>query len=158
MEVRKLAISVRMAATDVRKVKAIAKRLGVRDSDVFRYAVKNSLAQLAPLGDPAVRGRDLLPVFVEAGPVLIRYFDLDAMRLAQIVNSGVGESDTLVEPQDLTLLSAAGLQESYALVRLSELLPEVGTVPQGGEGLVDALRSYLYRKYVFRQQDHIAAG
>lgn len=158
MQLRKLAISVRMAAADVRKVKSIAKRLGVRDSDVFRYAVKSSLAQLAPLGDPEVRGRDLLPVFVEAGPVLIRYFELDAARLAQIVNSGVGERDSLVEPQDLTLLSAAGLQESYALVKLGELLPEGGGVSPSGDGLLDALRSYLYRKYVFRQAERIAVG
>ena len=155
---RKSAVSVRMGSTDLSKVKAIAKRLGVRDSDVFRYAVKNSLAQLAPLVDPTIRGRHLLPVFVEAGPVLLRYFDLDAARLAEIVNSGVTPPEQLVAPEDLTLLSMAGVQESLALVKLGELLEGAATLPPEKEGLADVLREYLYTKYVFRSGRRLAVG
>jgi hypothetical protein len=147
---RKSAVSVRMGVTDLSKLKAIAKRLGVRDSDVFRYAVKNSLAQLAPLVDPAIQGRHLLPVLVEAGPTLLRYFELDAARLAEIVNAGVENPELLVAPEDLTLLSMAGVQESYALVKLSELLEEGAARPAEKDALVDVLREYLYEKYVFR--------
>src|SRR6185295_10519528 len=110
---RKAAISVRIGAADVRNVKAVAKRLGVRDSDVFRYAVKSSLEQLGLLGDPNVHGRHLLPVFVDAGPMLLRFFDLDAARLVEIVNAGVEDPEALVAPEDLTLLSMAGVQQSY---------------------------------------------
>ena len=46
VEGRKQAVSIRMNATDVRKVKKLASRLGVRDSDVIRFAVKNMLARL----------------------------------------------------------------------------------------------------------------
>jgi hypothetical protein len=139
-----------MGVADLNKVKAIAKRLGVRDSDVFRYAVKNSLAQLAPLVDPTIQGRHLLPVFVEAGPTLLRYFELDAARLAEIVNCGVANPESLVEAEDLTLLSMADVQESYALVKLGELRHEPGGLPQEKEKLGDVLREYLYEKYVFR--------
>jgi hypothetical protein len=139
-----------MGAADVSKLKAIAKRLGVRDSDVFRYAVKNSLEQLAPLVDPAVQGRHLLPVFVEAGPRLLRFFELDAARLAEIVNSGVRDSEALVAPEDLTLLSMTGVQQSYALVKLSELLDQTAEIPPEKDGLVDVLRDYLYEKYLYR--------
>ena len=38
-----------MNSTDVRKVKKLASRLGVRDSDVIRFAVKSMLARLGPL-------------------------------------------------------------------------------------------------------------
>jgi hypothetical protein len=155
---RKAAVSVRVGAADVSKLKAIAKRLGVRDSDVFRYAVKNSLEQLAPLVDPAVSGRHLLPVFVEAGPRLLRFFELDAARLAEIVNSGVQDPEALVAPEDLTLLSMAGVQESYALVRLSELLDQSTQIPPEKDGLVDVLREYLYEKYVFRSARRVAVG
>jgi hypothetical protein len=147
---RKAAVSVRIGAGDVNKLKAIAKRLGVRDSDVFRYAVKISLEQLEPLVDPAVAGRHLLPVFVEAGPRLLRFFELDAARLAEIVNSGVRDADSLVASEDLTLLSMAGVQQSYALVKLSELLDQTAQSPPEKDGLVDVLREYLYEKYLFR--------
>ncbi len=158
MKNRKSAVSVRMGVTDLNKVKAIAKRLGVRDSDVFRYAVKNSLALLAPLVDPSVHGRHLLPVFVEAGPTLLRYFELDAARLADIVNSGVNDPETLVAPEDLTLLSMAGLQESYAIVKLGELLAGGRALSQEKDELVHALRDYLYEKYVFRPTKRVAVG
>jgi hypothetical protein len=154
---RKAAVSVRIGAADVLKLKAIARRLGARDSDVFRYAVKNSLEQLAPLVDPAVSGRHLLPVFVEAGPRLLRFFELDAGRLAEIVNSGVQDAEALVAPEDLTLLSMAGVQQSYALVKLSELLDQTAQIPPEKDGLVDVLREYLYEKYVFRSGRRAAA-
>jgi hypothetical protein len=57
VESRKQAVSIRMNAADVRKVKKLATRLGVRDSDVIRFAVKNMLARLGPLYDGVVHGR-----------------------------------------------------------------------------------------------------
>jgi hypothetical protein len=155
---RKAAVSVRIGAADVHKLKAIARRLGVRDSDVFRYAVKSSLEQLGPLVDPAVLGRHLLPVFVEAGPRLLRFFELDAARLSDIVNAGVQDPETLVETEDLTLLSMADVRQSYALVRLSELLDQTTQIPPEKDGLVDVLREYLYEKYVFRSPRRAAVG
>jgi hypothetical protein len=138
-----------MGVTDIDKVRAIAKRLGVRESDVFRYAVKQSLAQLGPLVDPSVQGRHLLPVFVEGGPSLLRYFDLDGARLGDIVNSGVADPDLVVEAADLTLLSMAVVQESYALMKLGEMSADAAPRPSD-ERLADVLRNYLYEKYVFR--------
>jgi|SRR5882672_3891485 len=148
-----------MGVTDLQKIKAIALRLGVRDSDVFRYAVKNSLAQLAPLVDASIQGRHLLPVFVEGGPTLLRYFELDASRLAEIVNAGVGDPELLVAAEDLTLLSMAGVQESYAFVKLGELLEGTTTsMPLEKDSLVEVLREYLYDKYVFRPGKRLAVG
>jgi hypothetical protein len=155
---RKSAVSVRIGSADVRNLKAIAKRLGVRDSDVFRYAVKSSLEQLGPLVDPTIQGRHLLPVFVEAGPRLLRYFDLDAARLVEIVNSGVKDPETIVAPEDLSLLSMTGVQQSYALVKLSELLDGRPDVPPEKDGLVDVLREYLYEKYVYRSVRRLAVA
>jgi Arc/MetJ-type ribon-helix-helix transcriptional regulator len=43
MENRKQAVSIRMSASDVRKIKRLAERLGVRDSDIIRFAVKSML-------------------------------------------------------------------------------------------------------------------
>lgn len=158
MKGRKSAISVRIGSGDVRNVKAIAMRLGVRDSAVFRYAVRSSLEQLGPLVDPSVQGRHLLPVLVEAAPALLRYLDLDAARLVEIVNAGVQDPDGLVAPEDLTLLSMAGVQQSDARGTISTLLDETPSLSTEKEGLVDGLREYLYEKYVFRSARRFAVG
>ena len=89
---RKKAVSIRMNVSDVRKLKKLAQRLGVRDSDVIRFGVKSMLARLGPLYDPEVRGRNLVPVFVESGVELLRFFELDAMRLEAMINEGVEPS------------------------------------------------------------------
>src|SRR5882762_169881 len=54
---RKQAVSIRLGESDIRNIKRIAKRLGVRDSDIIRFALKATLSRIAPLCDPAIRGR-----------------------------------------------------------------------------------------------------
>src|ERR1700723_4437923 len=83
---RKQAGSIRLGESDIRNIKRIAQRLGVRDSDIIRFAIKSTLSRIAPLCDAAIRGRNLVPVLVESGDELIRYFELDAFRLDTIIN------------------------------------------------------------------------
>jgi len=78
---KKQAVSIRLGESDIRNIKRIAQRLGVRDSDIIRFAIKSTLNRIAPLCDAAIRGRNLVPVLVESGDELIRYFELDAFRL-----------------------------------------------------------------------------
>jgi hypothetical protein len=162
VESRKQAVSIRMNAADVRKVKKLATRLGVRDSDVIRFAVKNMLARLGPLYDGEVHGRNLVPVFVESGAELLRFFDIDATRLEAIINNGV-EVERRVDRDDIALLALTGTQEPYAALKLSELdrterrrqtsapSPNMGTVS-------DSLRQYLYAKYVYRPHPDAEPG
>lgn len=145
---RKQAISIRMNGADVRKVKKLAQRLSVRDSDVIRFAVKCMLTRLGPLYDAEVKGRNLVPVFVESGAELLRFFDLDAARLEAIINDGV-ESARRVERDDIALLALTGGQEPYAALLLSELNKEERSGASAGE-LASSLRQYLYDKYVYR--------
>jgi hypothetical protein len=148
VESRKQAVSIRMNGSDVRKVKRLATRLGVRDSDVIRFAVKSMLAKLGPLYDPEVNGRNLVPVFVESGADLLRFFDIDAAKLEAIINSGV-EADRVVDRDDIALLALTSAQEPYAALRLSEL--EQNERPRRGPAqLLESLREYLYAKYVYR--------
>ena len=137
-----------MNVGDVRKVKKLANRLGVRDSDVIRFAVKSMLARLGPLYDPEVRGRNLVPVFVESGVELLRFFELDAPRLEAIINEGV-EPTKRVDRDDVALIALTSGQTPYAALKLSELNrgePEQSDAAQ----LAVSLRQYLYEKYVFR--------
>jgi hypothetical protein len=155
---RKQAVSIRMSRGDVRNIKRLAERLGARDSDVIRFAIKLMLAQLAPLQDPSVGGRGLVPVFLESGPELMRHFELDASRLASIINDGV-ESDRQVEPDDIQLLAMSALQRSYLKLRASAARraapPEAANGGNGRNGHGDegaapeqSLREYLYEKYL----------
>ena len=148
IEGRKQAVSIRMNAADVRKVKKLANRLGVRDSDVIRFAVKSMLARLGPLYDSEVHGRNLVPVFVESGAEMLRFFEIDATRLEAIINQGV-ESDRRVDRDDIALLALTGSQEPYAALKLSEL-NRTERRRQNPAELSESLRQYLYAKYVYR--------
>jgi len=139
-----------MNAADIRKVKKLANRLGVRDSDVIRFAVKSMLARLGPLYDSEVHGRNLVPVFVESGAEMLRFFDIDASRLEAIINHGV-EADRRVDRDDIALLALTGSQEPYAALKLSELnRSERRRQNQNAAELSESLRQYLYAKYVYR--------
>lgn len=156
MDSRKQAVSIRMNAADIRNVKKLAKRLGVRDSDVIRFAVKVMLGRLAPLHDLQVRGKSLVPVFVESGTDIFRHFELDALRLDSIINDGA-DVDSRVEHDDIQLIAMSGIQQSYARLRLSSIgnggagKGAAGrTEKSGEEELGNSLRRYLYEKYVYR--------
>ena len=156
IESRKQAVSIRMNRADVRKVKKLAQRLGVRDSDVIRFAVKCMLARLGPLYDPEVKGRNLVPVFVESGADLLRFFDLDAARLEAIINEEVDPARR-VDRDDIALLALTGAQEPYAALMLSELNRDERSGGRAGE-LSDSLRQYLYEKYVYRGSPDLPSG
>jgi hypothetical protein len=145
---RKQAVSIRLGEGDVRNIKRIAQRLGVRDSDIIRFAVKSMLNRMAPLCDDAIRGRNLVPVLVESGDELIRYFELDAFRLETIINEAAGAS-TRVDRDDIALLAMSGFREQYLVMRMQD-----GTVvPHESPGNGRSLRNYLYDKYVYRSEE-----
>jgi hypothetical protein len=142
---RKQAISIRLGASDVRNIKRIAKRLGVRDSDIIRYAIKAMFGRIGPLCDDAITGRNLLPVLMESGDELIRYFELDSFRLETIINQRADER-ARVDRDDIALLAMSGLRDQYLMMRMKD----------GNGALADpavatrSLRNYLYDKYLYR--------
>lgn len=145
---RKQAVSIRLGESDVRNVKRMATRLGVRDSDIIRYAIKSMLNRISPLCDTAICGRNLVPVLVESGDELIRYFELDSYRLDAIINKDADEA-MRVERDDVALLAMSGLREQYLVMRMQE---STGT-GQDTIGPARSLRNYLYDKYVYRNED-----
>jgi hypothetical protein len=150
---RKQAVSIRLGESDIRHIKRIAERLGVRDSDIIRFALKATLNRIAPLCDPAIRGRNLVPVLVESGDELIRYFELDAFRLESIINEGVDEGRQ-VDRDDIALLAMSGLREEYLVIRIKE---GNGASPDTASP-ARSLRGYLYDKYVYRIANHQSAS
>jgi DNA-binding MltR family transcriptional regulator len=157
---RKQAVSLRLSAADIRKIKKLSKRLGVRDSDVIRYALKVMLAKLAPLCDAAVRGRNLMPVFVDTGVDILQHFELDEERLETIINHGA-EDEHRVDADDIQLMAMIGMQRNYAKLSLRDLHEQV-SAPPVSDGLEDTLstnfRRHLYAKYVQREQSAPPSG
>jgi Arc/MetJ-type ribon-helix-helix transcriptional regulator len=135
---RKQAVSIRMSRNDVKQIKRLAERLGARDSDVVRFAVKMMLGRLAPLNDPAACGRALVPMLVESGTELMRHFDLDASRLSGIVNNGA-EADRRVDPEDIQLLAMSGVQRSYVKLHIAGLRRHLTTEVHDASGLAKPL-------------------
>jgi hypothetical protein len=152
MELKKQNISLRMNTSDLRKVKQIAQRLGARESDVFRFAIKSTLAKLSPLYELQAHGSDLVPVFMEVGPELAKYFDLDSSRLDRIINDGVEDPTKRVDRDDLELLALSRLEANYMALKLRER----GARPAAQtDGPATLLREYLLQKYLSRA---VAAG
>jgi hypothetical protein len=148
IEQRKQAVSIRLGETDVRNVKRMAKRLGVRDSDIIRFAIKSMLGRISPLCDEAIAGRNLVPVLVESGDELIRHFELDAYRLESIINRDA-TTDTRVDRDDIALLAMSGLRDQYLVMRMNGANGSAAEHPAPAR----TLRNYLYDKYVYRQDD-----
>jgi hypothetical protein len=145
---RKQAVSIRLGEGDLRNIKRMAKRLGVRDSDIIRFAIKSMLSRNAPLCDEAIRGRNLVPVMVESGDELIRYFELDSYRLEGIINANA-DDDAKVHRDDIALLAMSGLREQYLMMRLKD---SNGSMVEASPPS-NSLRGYLYDKYVYRNDE-----
>lgn len=141
---KKRNVSFRLTAADLRKIKEISTRLGVKESDLYRFSVKNMLTKLMPLHDKDLRGVDLIPALLECGEDLLRYFDLDAEQLDHIINDGINDTTRRVDAEDLDLLALAIVNGNYVINRLSELCKEPVEVFR----VNDALRGYLHAKYL----------
>ena len=143
-EGRKRAISMRVSVADLRKIKCIAQRLSVRESDVLRFAVKTTLTRLSLLSDPAIRGRSLLPLFIDPTKELAAHFDLDASKLDELINGGVDDDIKRVPLDDLHGIAMNGMP-----VQSVDIQPQ--QVP-----LVQPVRGFQTVTRTSRQAEHRA--
>lgn len=145
----KRSVSLRVDTTDYGKIKSIARRFRVRESEVFRFMIKLGLATLAPLFDPRARGKDVMPVFVEHGSEITKYFNLDAVSLERVINGDLDEGDLdepdrRVDREDVRLLAMATMPERYLYAKLRELIAD----PVDSNKASETLRQYLTSKYL----------
>lgn len=145
---RKQIVSVRLGTSDLEKVKGIARRLRVREADVFRFAIRATLARLSPLHDRAKSGRELMAVFADCGEDIASYFELDEKRLREIINLGAELTDKEVDRDDIAMLALSAMPDSYGNKRLLEQLRR-HVDPQSPD---TSLKDYLYRKYVLGEE------
>lgn len=119
MDAKKKNVSLRMSQSDIDKVKAVSDRLGVKETDVLRFAVKQMLQKLAPFQEESYRGIDLMPALLEVGEDLVRFFDFSTDQLAEIINGGSGTGQRNIDLDDLKLLALSGVNGKYARLKLN---------------------------------------
>ena len=147
------AISLRLSETDRNKLKTVADRLNVREADVLRYAIDMTLSRLGPLQDMETRGVDLLPIFVESGVELLRFFSIDSRQLEAIINEGVTDPARKVDARDIALLVRSFREEAATIVHLHALLGNSADPNEGLGQLRKRFRDFLYNKYLFNDSD-----
>jgi len=138
-------VSMKLCQSDVERVRTIAQRLRVRESDVIRFALRLALAKLAPLHDQNARGRDLIPVFLECGPELAYHFDLDSRTLESIVNGDLDDPRKKVDVNDIEILAVSHMMPRYHFETKLKGLPQMET---GRLDFSGPLQKYLHDKYI----------
>ncbi len=144
MDQRKQSISLRVNDGDLRKIRSISKRLRIKESELYRFAIKNMLGRLMPLHDETLHGRDLLPALLECGEDLSKHFDLDASVLDEIINGDVTEPAKRIEKMDLDLLAMSSIATEYVQLRLSELERQ----HHDSDDVWNDINTYLRKKYL----------
>lgn len=141
---KKKIVSMRISETDHIKIKRIAVRMKVNESDIFRFALKVALHKLSPLHDAKKKGKEILPAFIEIGRELTSFFELDADRIDAIINDGVLIKDALIDREDIELLAMTAMHEHMLLSKL-KAHPRPEDAPNDP---FHRLREYLYEKYL----------
>lgn len=143
-ENKKYLSSLRLSATDLEKIKALAKRLQVRELEIIRFALRLTLTKLAPLHHRDARGRDLIPVFLEFGPELMHHFSMNSRSLEKIFNADLKDKREKVDERDLELLATSQAMPAYHFYSKFKNLPRLS---DDRLDLSSALQQYLYQKY-----------
>lgn len=144
-------ISVRLGVADLRRVKEIAHRLDVKESEIFRYAVKSLSTRLMPLLNRQLCGVSMLVALLESGEDLLRYFEFDGQQLDKLINGDVEPGGhRVVDSEDIEMLAIAIINPDYLAAQVSE---RISTTVEPALAF-DALRQYLFRKYQVRQYQH----
>ncbi len=138
-------VSMKLHPSDVERVRTMARRLRVRESDVIRFALRLAFAKLAPLHDQNARGRDLIPAFLECGPELAYHFDLDSRTLESIVNDDLDDPRMKVDADDIEILAVSHMMPGYHFETRLKALPRMET---DRLDFSEPLRQYLYEKYI----------
>jgi hypothetical protein len=137
-------ISLRVPCSDWGKMRAIAERFRMRESEVFRFGLKLALESLEPLFDRKAKGIDLVPFLVRHGPAFVKYFELDAKHLDIIVNAGEPDLARRVSAEDIELLAMLSMPNRHLYHRLQKLLNR----KLDPFALEEALTQYLREKYL----------
>ncbi len=143
MENKTCCISVRLSEKERQKIKITAEKLGVRNSDFMRYAIRTALTRLSAFHNPELCGTALLPTMIEHCNELNRHFDLDADKLDLIINARSGEVEMQVARSDIELLALCGMSVEI----IQERFRQVTGIEIKNNEVYQFMKNYLADKY-----------
>lgn len=106
-------VAVRLDPAARRKIKVLAERLKVNESNILRYAIDVALEELSPLCDPVKEGVELLPAFVEHGAELLRALDLDIGKLDDILHGDLEDERNRMPRDEMRMMLGVGQTPGY---------------------------------------------
>lgn len=144
MNNKKQCVSVRLKPSDIEKVEKIARRLGVRNSDIMRYAIKTALTRLINFQNPTCLGKRLIPTLIQNANELNRHLDIDSDRLDNILNDGIHTPEERISRDDIELLALCGLPAHQIQPRLESIVGRQIDLAEVNQFVED----YLTEKYL----------
>lgn len=133
-------ISLRLLDSDRLAVQAIAARLFVRESDIYRFAINYMLNRFSCLFDDTCTGSDLLPALLEIRAEINNTLGLKRHQLEKIINSNNLNPEKYVAMSDIELL----LMPHHLL---KQRLMKLDPIARQNQSVEDWLKSYLTDKY-----------
>jgi len=133
-------ISLRLIESDRAAIQAIASRLFVRESDIYRFAINYMLNRFSCLFDQSCTGSDLLPALLDIRAEINHTLGLKRHQLEKIINGSNLHPDKYVAMADIELL----LMPQHLL---KQRLVKVDDTPRGNLGVEEWLKEYLTEKY-----------
>ncbi len=143
-------ISVRLVESDRMAVKAIANRLLIRESDVYRFAVNYFLNRFDCLANPSCQGSDLLLPFCELRQELSHTIAMKKHLLERIFNNSAVNPDKYVAMSDIELLL---LPAHLLKQRLLKLQRAPSAAVKDSADVEDRLKGYFIEKYGLNEFD-----
>jgi NurA-like 5'-3' nuclease len=136
----KQTISLRLGDSDRAQVQALAARLFVRESEVYRFAISYLLNKLSILLDDSYCGTDILPLLLELRKELNETLEVRKHQLENIINGKAIQPEKYVAMCDIELLMLPRHLLKAALMKLDHS-PRKNTDPEIW------LNQYLTEKY-----------
>ncbi|MDD5276172.1 MAG: hypothetical protein PHR16_08825 [Methylovulum sp.] len=133
-------VSLRLADSDRAAVQAIAARLFVRESDIYRFAINYLLNRFSCLFDKSYAGSDLLPAMLEIREEINHSLGLKRHQLEKIINGNNLHPDKYVAMSDIELLLMPQHMIKQRLIKLD-------STPRNNLSIEDWLKAYLTEKY-----------
>lgn len=139
----KRSVSVRINTSDYGRIRIVARRLRVREAEVFRYLLQVGLIRIAPLLAERLDAQRYLWALAELGPDLGTTLGFDAREFASLLRGFKHDALPVVSDEDLELVDLAG---SHPRLLLDRLALDVADNPEPRAALLGHLRERYLAK------------
>ncbi len=139
----KRSVSVRISTSDYGRLKSAAKRLRMRESDIFRHVLRLGLARLLPLLESTSANDDFFRMIARVGTEFGKGSWMDTSQGIALFRRLLKPSGTELQEFDLELIYLAGTHPKHVQHYLSQVLQR--EVEEAS--VVATLGDYLDEKY-----------